>query len=154
MSELSGGHEDPKAELEDWACSEYPLEINISNFTKLRNQYRILECVRLIHLNKTDRPWSPGEGYVAIMSDARACRMRLHLHPFFRAILRSYNLCQYQLSPNFWTQIVETWILSQSTLCPWKVPAFLLTEKDLAVIDRLYSYKRYFTELLAQIIIL
>ncbi|KAL2544576.1 uncharacterized protein Fot_13809 [Forsythia ovata] len=110
-SELSRRHEDPEVGLEDWACSEYPSEHSIPDFTKLRDQYRIPDRVRLIHPNKTDRPCSPKKGYVAIMSDALACGMRLPYHHFFRAILRSYNLCPYQLSPNFWTQAIETWLL-------------------------------------------
>ncbi|KAL2538371.1 Chlorophyll a-b binding protein [Forsythia ovata] len=86
---LLGGHEDHEAESEDWACSEYPLDLNISDFTKLMDQYRISECVRLIHPNKTNRPCSLENSHVAIMSDSLACGMRLPLHPFFRAIIRS-----------------------------------------------------------------
>ncbi|KAL2528839.1 uncharacterized protein Fot_21440 [Forsythia ovata] len=103
VKELSRGHEDPEAGPKDWACSEYPSELSIHDFTKLRDQYRILKSVRLIYPNKIDRLCSPVEGYVAIMSDVLAYGMRFLLHPFFRAILRSYNLCPYQLSPNFWT---------------------------------------------------
>ncbi|KAL2520853.1 hypothetical protein Fot_24799 [Forsythia ovata] len=55
VGELSGGHEDPEAESEDWAYSEYSSKLNIPDFTKLRDQYRILKSVRLIHPNKTDR---------------------------------------------------------------------------------------------------
>ncbi|KAL2495641.1 hypothetical protein Fot_39398 [Forsythia ovata] len=49
-----------------------------------------------------------GNGQVAIMSDALACGMRLPLYPFFRAVLRSYNLCPYPLSPNFGTRAIGT----------------------------------------------
>ncbi|KAL2486562.1 Uncharacterized protein Adt_31318 [Abeliophyllum distichum] len=109
VRELSGGHEDHEAESEESACREYPSELNISDFTKLRDHYRILEYVRLIHPNRTNRPCFLAEGHVAIMSDA----MRLPFRPFFRAILRNYNLCSYQLSSNFWTQAVGTWLLWQ-----------------------------------------
>ncbi|KAL2496002.1 Uncharacterized protein Fot_39759 [Forsythia ovata] len=67
VRKLSGGHEDPEVEPDDWACSEYPSDLNISDFTKLRDQYRILEYVKLIHPNKTDRPYSPADGHLAIM---------------------------------------------------------------------------------------
>ncbi|KAL2549160.1 Uncharacterized protein Fot_10690 [Forsythia ovata] len=88
VRELSRGYDDPKAKPDNWACSEYSSELNIPDFTKLRDKYRIPESVRLIHPNKTYRHYSPTEGHVAIMSDALACRMRLPLRLFFRAILR------------------------------------------------------------------
>ncbi|KAL2551661.1 hypothetical protein Fot_05568 [Forsythia ovata] len=65
VRELSGRHEDLEAEPKDWACSEYPSDLNIFDFTKLKDQYRISESVRLIHPNKTDRPCSPADGEVS-----------------------------------------------------------------------------------------
>ncbi|KAL2549510.1 Uncharacterized protein Fot_11040 [Forsythia ovata] len=56
------------------------------------------------------------------MSDAFACRMRLPLHPFFRAFLRSYNVCPYQVSPNFWTQAVGTWLIWQEVSPDYPMP--------------------------------
>ncbi|KAL2528745.1 Uncharacterized protein Fot_21346 [Forsythia ovata] len=123
--ELSRGHEDPKVGLEDWACSEYPSELSIPDFTRLRDQYRILDSVRLIDPNKTDRPCFPAEGYVAIMNDALACGMRLPYHRFFRAILRSYNLYPYQLSPNFLTHAVGTWLMWQEVSLDYPMPLYV-----------------------------
>ncbi|KAL2521233.1 uncharacterized protein Fot_25156 [Forsythia ovata] len=108
---LFGGHEDPESDPIYWACNKYPSELNISDFTKLRDQDRVSNGVRLIFLNKKDRPCSPLEGQVAITSDALTYGMRLPIHPFFRAILKSYNVCLYQLSPNIWTRAVGTWFL-------------------------------------------
>ncbi|KAL2528220.1 hypothetical protein Fot_20821 [Forsythia ovata] len=51
--ELSGEREDPKADLEYWACNQYPSELNLSDFTKLRDHYRmpkghvVIMCFRL-----------------------------------------------------------------------------------------------------------
>ncbi|KAL2555527.1 uncharacterized protein Fot_00266 [Forsythia ovata] len=89
------------------------MELGMLNFTKIREKYRIPEGVRLIYPAKADRPCSPPLGHIAMMADAFECGMRLPLHPFFRAILHSYNLCHYQLSLNFWTQSMETWLLWQ-----------------------------------------
>ncbi|KAL2557668.1 hypothetical protein Fot_02407 [Forsythia ovata] len=125
VREFSGGHKDPEAELEDWACSEYPSDLNIYDFTKLRDQYRILECVRLIHPNKIDRPCSLADNHVASMNDALACGMRLPIHFLFKAILRSYNLCPYQLSPNFWTHAVGTWLLWQEVSPDYPMPLYV-----------------------------
>ncbi|KAL2521235.1 Uncharacterized protein Fot_25158 [Forsythia ovata] len=88
---LFGGHEDPESDPIYWACNKYPSELNISDFTKLRDQDRVPNGVRMIFLNKKDRPCSPLEGQVAITSDALTYGMRLPIHPFFRAILKSYN---------------------------------------------------------------
>ncbi|KAL2521185.1 Uncharacterized protein Fot_25108 [Forsythia ovata] len=88
---LFGGHEDPESDPIYWACNKYPSELNISDFTKLRDQDRVLNGVRLIFLNKKDRLYSPLEGQVAITSDAFTYGMRFPFHPFFRAILKSYN---------------------------------------------------------------
>ncbi|KAL2544979.1 hypothetical protein Fot_14212 [Forsythia ovata] len=70
--ELSGGHKDPESDLEYWACNKYPSELNVSDFAKLRDQYRVPEEVRLIFPSKKDRPCSPPERHMAIMSDAFA----------------------------------------------------------------------------------
>ncbi|KAL2558937.1 hypothetical protein Fot_03676 [Forsythia ovata] len=41
VRKLSRRLEDPESDPNYWACSKYPSELNISNFTKLRDQYRI-----------------------------------------------------------------------------------------------------------------
>ncbi|KAL2551684.1 hypothetical protein Fot_05303 [Forsythia ovata] len=56
VRELSRGNEDPDAEPEKWTCSEYPSELSISNFNKLRGQYRILESVRDLPTLNKERP--------------------------------------------------------------------------------------------------
>ncbi|KAL2529159.1 uncharacterized protein Fot_21760 [Forsythia ovata] len=124
VRELSGGHEDPDFVPEYWACNLYPSELNVLDFTKLRDHYRVLERVRLIFPNKKDRPWSPPEGHVTIMSDAFACGIRLSLHPFFRAILMSYNVYPYQEFPNFWTQAVGTWLVWQEVNPDYDMPLY------------------------------
>ncbi|KAL2494394.1 AH/BAR domain superfamily [Forsythia ovata] len=63
----------------------------MSDFTKVRSKCKIPNEIRLIFPSKADRPCDPPEGQIAVMSDAFKCGMRLSLHPFFRAILRSYN---------------------------------------------------------------
>ncbi|KAL2553652.1 hypothetical protein Fot_07271 [Forsythia ovata] len=92
VRELSGGHEDPDSHLGSWACSQYHSDLSFVDFTKLRDLYRVPEGVRLIFPNKTDILCSPPGGHVTIMRDAFTCGMRLPLHPFFRDILRSYNV--------------------------------------------------------------
>ncbi|KAL2509294.1 uncharacterized protein Fot_32941 [Forsythia ovata] len=122
---MSGGHEDIESDSNYWACNKYPSELNISDFTQPRDQYRIPEGIRLIFPNKKDRPCNPPEGHVAVMCDAFACGMRLPLYHFLRAILRSYNVCLYQLSPNFWTQLVETWFLWQDVSLDYPMPLYV-----------------------------
>ncbi|KAL2494756.1 Uncharacterized protein Fot_38513 [Forsythia ovata] len=116
VRDLSGGHEDPEFDLNYWTCNKYPSELNMSDFTKIRDKYRISERGRLIFYAKTDQPCNPHAGHVAMMSDAFKCGMRLSLHPFFRALLRSYNVCPYQMSPNFWNQAVGTWLIWQEEM--------------------------------------
>ncbi|KAL2454722.1 Uncharacterized protein Adt_47782 [Abeliophyllum distichum] len=111
VRELLEGHEDPDSDPGYWACNQYPSEFNLSDFTKLRDHYRVLDGVRLIFPSKKDRQCSSPERDIAIMSDTFACGMRLPLHHFFRAILRSYNVCPYQVPPNFWTQAIVTWLI-------------------------------------------
>ncbi|KAL2551845.1 uncharacterized protein Fot_05464 [Forsythia ovata] len=111
VRELSRGHEDPDSDPKYWACNQYHSDVNLSDFTKLRYHYKVPEGIRLIFPNKADRPCSPPKGHIAIMNDALAYGMRLPLHLFFRAILRSYNVCPYQVSPNFWTQAIGTWLI-------------------------------------------
>ncbi|KAL2538434.1 hypothetical protein Fot_19825 [Forsythia ovata] len=95
VRELSGGHEDPDSDLGRWACNQYHSKLSLADFTKLRDLYRVPEGVRLIFPNRTNRTCSPPEGHVTITSDSFACGMRLSLHPFFKAILRSYNVLPY-----------------------------------------------------------
>ncbi|KAL2471583.1 hypothetical protein Adt_39719 [Abeliophyllum distichum] len=89
VRDLSGRHEDPEPNPEYWACNKYLFKLNISDFTKLREQYWVPEIMRLILSYKKSRPCSPADGHVAIMSDALACGMRLSHLPFSSAILRS-----------------------------------------------------------------
>ncbi|KAL2548012.1 uncharacterized protein Fot_09542 [Forsythia ovata] len=103
---LSKGHKDPNFDLEYWACNKYSSKLNVFDFAKLRDKYKVPEGVKLIFPNKKERHCSSPEGHVAIMRDTFACGMRLPIYLFFRAILRSYNVCPYQMSLNFWTQSV------------------------------------------------
>ncbi|KAL2502354.1 Plus3 domain-containing protein [Forsythia ovata] len=107
VRELSRGHEDSDSDPGSWACNQYHFDLSPTDFTKIMDLYRVPEGVRLIFPSKAHRLCSPPEGHVAIMSDAFACGMRLPLPSIFRAIPRSYNVCPYQVFPNFWTQAVD-----------------------------------------------
>ncbi|KAL2545262.1 hypothetical protein Fot_14495 [Forsythia ovata] len=87
VRELSGVHEDPESDPSYWACNKHPTKLSMSDFTKLRDKYRVPEGVRLIFPTKSDRHCNPPKGHVAVMSDAFDCGMRLALYLFFRAIL-------------------------------------------------------------------
>ncbi|KAL2501353.1 uncharacterized protein Fot_35201 [Forsythia ovata] len=125
VTELLGGHEDPHSDPRYWACNQYPSELNILDFTKRKDHYRVLEGVMLIFSNKIDRPCSPPKGHVAIMSDAFACGMMLSLHIFLKAIIRSYNVCPYQVFSNFWTQAVGTWLIWQEVSLGYPIPLYV-----------------------------
>ncbi|KAL2493882.1 hypothetical protein Fot_37639 [Forsythia ovata] len=92
VRELAGRHEVLDFDPESWACNKYHSDLNLLDFTKLRDHYRVPEGVRLIFPNKIDRPCSLPEEHITIMRDSFSCRMSLPFHPFFRAILRSYNI--------------------------------------------------------------
>ncbi|KAL2558133.1 hypothetical protein Fot_02872 [Forsythia ovata] len=94
IRELSGGHEDPESDPSYWACSKYPTELSMSDFTKVMSKYRIPKEIRLIFPSKVDMPCDPSEGQIVVISDAFEYGMRLPMYPFFRALLRSYNVCQ------------------------------------------------------------
>ncbi|KAL2558180.1 hypothetical protein Fot_02919 [Forsythia ovata] len=70
IRELSEGHEDPESDPSYWACSKYPTELSMSNFTKVRNKYRIPEEIRLIFPSKADRPCDPVKEHIAPSSSA------------------------------------------------------------------------------------
>ncbi|KAL2488710.1 Uncharacterized protein Fot_42002 [Forsythia ovata] len=109
VMELFGEHEDPDSDPDSWACNQYHSNLSLVDIAKLREPYRVPEGVRLIFPSKADRPCSLPERYVAIMSDAFA-------------ILRSYNVCPYQVSPNFWTQAVGTWLIWQEVSPDYTMP--------------------------------
>ncbi|KAL2502575.1 Uncharacterized protein Fot_36423 [Forsythia ovata] len=144
----------------------------MSDFTKLRDKYWIPEGFGLIFSAKADWPCSPPHGHVAVMSDAFECGMKLSLHPIFKDILRSYNLCPYQREREPKKGVKDWYYLtprgsysvesSPGTHHPSstrrangygqlglaglpKSPGQFLTEKDLKVIGRLYSYKGDFS---------
>ncbi|KAL2551972.1 hypothetical protein Fot_05646 [Forsythia ovata] len=53
---LSRGHEDPGSNPRYWACSKYPTEMSMSDFTKVKSKYRIPDEIRLIFPSKADKP--------------------------------------------------------------------------------------------------
>ncbi|KAL2529457.1 hypothetical protein Fot_22058 [Forsythia ovata] len=48
VREFSGGHEDPKSDFGSWACNQYHSHLSPTDFTKLRDLYKVLYGVRLI----------------------------------------------------------------------------------------------------------
>ncbi|KAL2479116.1 hypothetical protein Fot_48130 [Forsythia ovata] len=82
VRELSRNHNDSAQDPSYWACNKYPSKLNISNSIKIRDKYRVPKGVRLIFSNQLDKPYSPPNGYMTVMSDAFECGMRLPLHLF------------------------------------------------------------------------
>ncbi|KAL2557818.1 hypothetical protein Fot_02557 [Forsythia ovata] len=76
VRELAGRHEVLDFDPESWACIKYHSDLNLLDFTKLRDHYRVPEGVRLIFPNKIDRPCSLPEEHITIMSDSFSCGMR------------------------------------------------------------------------------
>ncbi|KAL2520849.1 hypothetical protein Fot_24772 [Forsythia ovata] len=48
VREFLGRHEDPDSNPEYWAWNQYHYDLNLSNFTKLRDHYRVPEEIILI----------------------------------------------------------------------------------------------------------
>ncbi|KAL2488702.1 hypothetical protein Fot_41994 [Forsythia ovata] len=98
VKDLSGGHEDPEPGHIYWAYNKYPTELGMSDFTKIREKYRVHERVRLIYPAKSDWPCNLLPGHIAMMADAFECRMRLPLHHFFKTDFFGHHLWLSSLS--------------------------------------------------------
>ncbi|KAL2486735.1 Uncharacterized protein Adt_31491 [Abeliophyllum distichum] len=58
-----------------------------------------------------ERANDPPEGFIAIYEPAMQQGLRLPMHPFFREILKDWNLAPSQIIPNGWGQMVASFLL-------------------------------------------
>ncbi|KAL2505109.1 Uncharacterized protein Adt_20730 [Abeliophyllum distichum] len=58
-----------------------------------------------------ERADDPPKGFVAIYESAMQQGLRLSVHPFFREVLKDWNLAPCQIIPNSWGQMVASYLL-------------------------------------------
>ncbi|KAL2506038.1 Uncharacterized protein Adt_21659 [Abeliophyllum distichum] len=77
----------------------------------LRLSYDILSSVSLRAPGPEERANDPPEGFIAIYEPAIQQGLRLSMHPFFREVLKYWNLAPCQITPNGWGQMVASYLL-------------------------------------------
>ncbi|KAL2526794.1 Uncharacterized protein Adt_11848 [Abeliophyllum distichum] len=86
------------------ACSR----ISTEELEDLRLSYDILSSVLLRAPGPEERADDLREGFVAIYEPAMQQGLRLPMHPFFREVLKDWNLAPCQITPNGWGQMVAS----------------------------------------------
>ncbi|KAL2532748.1 Plus3 domain-containing protein [Abeliophyllum distichum] len=77
----------------------------------LRLSYNISSSVLLRAPGPEERADDPPEGFVAIYEPVMQQGLRLPLHPFFREVLRDWNLAPCQITPSGWGPMVASYLL-------------------------------------------
>ncbi|KAL2504307.1 Uncharacterized protein Adt_19928 [Abeliophyllum distichum] len=85
--------------------------ITAEELEDLRLSYDIPSSVLLRALGREERADDPHEGFVAIYEPAIQQGLRLPMHPFFREVLKDWNLAPCQITPNGWGQMVASYLL-------------------------------------------
>lgn len=94
-----------------WGVSECSSNVEASELETFREKYRISETIEMFVPTPDERACYPREWCVAVSDAILAGGMRLPLHPFFRFLLRQYNLAPTQLVPNAWSQMAGAFLL-------------------------------------------
>ncbi|KAL2532189.1 Uncharacterized protein Adt_05540 [Abeliophyllum distichum] len=85
--------------------------ITAKELEDLQLSYNIPSSVTLRVPGPEERADNPPEGFVAIYESAMQQGLRLPMHPFFREVLKDWNLAPCQITPNGWGQMVTSYIL-------------------------------------------
>ncbi|KAL2480271.1 Plus3 domain-containing protein [Abeliophyllum distichum] len=85
--------------------------ITTEELEDLRLSYDIPSSVSLRAPGPKELADDPPEGFVAIYKPAMQQGLRLSMHPFFREVLKDWNLTSCQITPNGWGQMVASYLL-------------------------------------------
>ncbi|KAL2480674.1 Plus3 domain-containing protein [Abeliophyllum distichum] len=85
--------------------------ITAEELEDLRLSYDIPTSVTLRAPGPEERADDPPEGFVAIYEPTMQQGLHLPMHPFFRGVLRDWNLAPCQITPNGWAQMVASYLL-------------------------------------------
>ncbi|KAL2518970.1 Plus3 domain-containing protein [Abeliophyllum distichum] len=89
------------------ACSR----ITAEELEDLRLSYDIPSSISLRARGPEEHANYPSEGFVAIYEPTMQQGLRLPMHPFFREVLKDWNLAPCQITPNDWGQMVASYLL-------------------------------------------
>ncbi|KAL2497476.1 Plus3 domain-containing protein [Abeliophyllum distichum] len=92
-------------------------KITTEELEDLRLSYDIPSSVSLRAPGPEERADNPPEGFVAIYEPAMQQGLRLSMHPFFREVLKDWNLDPCQITPNGWGQMVAScllWVVAEA----------------------------------------
>ncbi|KAL2474227.1 Uncharacterized protein Adt_34963 [Abeliophyllum distichum] len=85
--------------------------ITTEELDDLRLSYDISSAVLVRAPGPEERADDPPEGFVAIYEPAMQQSLLLPMHPFFREVLKDWNLAPFQITPNGWSQMVASYLL-------------------------------------------
>ncbi|KAL2542641.1 Uncharacterized protein Adt_03619 [Abeliophyllum distichum] len=91
------------------------LMITAEDLEDLRLSYDILTSVTLRALGPEERADDSPEGFIAIYEPAMQQGLRLPMHPFFREVLKDWNLAPCQITPNEWDRLALylLWVVAE-----------------------------------------
>lgn len=78
----------------------WPTWVRESELETFRERYRILNAVEMFFPTLDKKSLLPQQGYMAVNEAILSGEMKLSLHPFFRYILRQYNMTPTPQVPN------------------------------------------------------
>lgn len=94
-----------------WGAARIQSNITSAKLDELRQSYNIPHYVKLLVPDAHERACFPRPNCVAFSEHLLKAGVRLPLHPFFRAMLRTFMLSPTQILPNGWSQVVGTYFL-------------------------------------------
>ncbi|KAL2461761.1 Plus3 domain-containing protein [Abeliophyllum distichum] len=85
--------------------------ITAEELEDLQLSYDVPSSVLLRASGPEERADDPTEGFVVIYEPAMQQGLCLSMHPFFREVLKDWNLAPCQITPNGWGQMVTSYLL-------------------------------------------
>ncbi|KAL2506423.1 Uncharacterized protein Adt_22044 [Abeliophyllum distichum] len=95
-----------RADIVRWAALDVPLIMVVEDMKLLREAYKVPSDIELMLPEPNERACVPRMGCTTLHLNAFVSGMCLPLHPFFRRLLRAYDLAPTQVAPNGWSQMV------------------------------------------------